>query len=139
MKIMRIIYNSNHIFHRAIGIIPNEMQNKKNFEVEYITETIAKQNEIENLPGYKLYNNDYVRLIDNKKMSIRHRIRYNVTPYYYKVSDIPISNLLYPLMMVLLKTVSWSDVIPIGLGAGTGTEIVIKEAKTIGGWYICNL
>jgi hypothetical protein len=45
------------------------MQNNKNLEVEYRIESISKQDYIENLtPGYKLYINDKVRVIEKIKL-----------------------------------------------------------------------
>jgi hypothetical protein len=43
------------------------MQNNKNLEVEYIIESISKQDFIENSPAYKLNINDKVGLIKKIK------------------------------------------------------------------------
>jgi hypothetical protein len=43
------------------------MQNNKNLEVEYIIDSINKQETIEHSPGYILNINDKVRLIEKNK------------------------------------------------------------------------
>jgi hypothetical protein len=47
IKINNFIKNYNSTIHKSIGMSPNEMQNDKNLEVQYIIESINKQNKIE--------------------------------------------------------------------------------------------
>jgi hypothetical protein len=53
-KILTFINKYNNSIHSSISTTPKQMQNNKNLEVEYIIESISKQDYIENLtPGYK--------------------------------------------------------------------------------------
>ncbi|GMO12464.1 MAG: hypothetical protein Ta2E_00430 [Mycoplasmoidaceae bacterium] len=63
---MRFTDTYNHAIQETIGVSRDEMQNNRNLKIEYIKETRAKQNEIENSPDCKLNINAYVRLFENK-------------------------------------------------------------------------
>jgi hypothetical protein len=47
------------------------MRNNKNLEVEYIIESISKQDSIEHSPAYKLNINNKVRLIEKNKTLLK--------------------------------------------------------------------
>jgi hypothetical protein len=102
------------------------MQNNKNLEVEYIIELISKQDYIENLtPGYKLNLNDKVRLIEKNKTLLK-KTRYNVTPFYFNITDINGKQITISAADGSVKNVTRSRIIPVDLNNN-----VIKQSKTI--------
>jgi hypothetical protein len=62
------------------------MQKDKQLEVNYIITKLSEQANVENTPGYKLDIGDKVRLIESQHTM--KKTRYNVTPYYFIISDI---------------------------------------------------
>jgi hypothetical protein len=119
IKINNFIKNYNSTIPKTIGMSPNEMQNNKGLEVEYIIESINKQNKIEIQPGYKLSINDNVRLIEKKKEL--KKTRYNVTPYYFRITDIEGKQFTISAEDGSVKTVTRSQIIPV-----KNTELNIK-------------
>jgi CRISPR/Cas system-associated protein Cas5 (RAMP superfamily) len=78
------------------------VQDNKRFEVQYIVDSINKQNKIENTThDYKLHINDQVTLIELKKTL--KKTRYNASPYYYVITESQANQLQLSPMMVLLK------------------------------------
>jgi hypothetical protein len=105
---------------------PEVMQNNKDLEVQYIIESINEQNKIETQPGYKISINDKVRLIEKKKEL--KKTRYNVTPYYFIITDIEGKQFTISAEDGSIKTVTSSQIIPV-----KNNELNIKQAKTIDG------
>jgi penicillin V acylase-like amidase (Ntn superfamily) len=68
------------------GVFPIQMQNNKELEVNYSVEKLAEQTNIENQSGYSVDIGDRVQLIENKQTM--KKTRYNVTPFYFIISDI---------------------------------------------------
>jgi penicillin V acylase-like amidase (Ntn superfamily) len=62
------------------------MQNDKTLEVNYIIHKLSEQANVENQLEYKLNLGDKVRLIENKHTM--KKTRYNVTPFYFIITDI---------------------------------------------------
>jgi hypothetical protein len=103
------------------------MQNNKNLKVEYIIESISKQDSIEHsTPGYQLNINDKVRLIEKNKTFLK-KTRYNVTPFYFTIVAITGKQITISAADGSVKTVTRSRIIPIRF-----QESTMKEAKTIG-------
>jgi hypothetical protein len=102
------------------------MQNNKNREVEYLIESINKQDSIEHsTPSYQLNINDKVRLIEKNKTLLK-KTRYNVTPFYFTISDINGQQITISAADGSVKTVTRSRIIPI-----RSHEWLMKEDKTI--------
>jgi hypothetical protein len=102
------------------------MQNNKNLEVEYIIDSINKQKTIEHSTGDKLNINDKVRLIEKNKTLLK-KTRYNVTPFYFTISDITGKEITISAADGSVKTVTRSRIIPL-----SSQESLIKEDKKIG-------
>jgi hypothetical protein len=103
---------------------PKAMQNNKDLEVQYIIESINKQNKIETEPEYKLSINDKGRLIEKKKEL--KKTKYNVTPYYFIILDIEGKQFTISASDGSIKTLTRSQIIPM-----KNNELNIKQAKTI--------
>jgi hypothetical protein len=85
-KIKRFVYAYNNTIHNETGLSPQQIQNDKQLEIEYIIHKLSEQANVENKPGYKVDVGDKVRLIENKHTM--KKTRYNVTPFYFVISDI---------------------------------------------------
>jgi hypothetical protein len=70
-KILTFVNKYNHSIHSSILTSPNEMQNNKNLEVEYIIDSINKQDSFEHSTGYILNINNKVRLIEKNKILLK--------------------------------------------------------------------
>jgi hypothetical protein len=80
-KVHKFIKICNETIHQSTGISSDQMQSNKNLEVQYIIESLNKQNKIEtSTPNGKLNVNDKARLIEPKKAL--KKARYNVSPCY---------------------------------------------------------
>jgi hypothetical protein len=102
------------------------MQDDQDLEVQYIIDSINKQNKIESrIHNYKLNVNDKVRLVETKKAL--KKTRYNVSSCYYTIIDISGKSISISAGDGSIKTVTISQIIPIDM------SIKIKEAKSIGG------
>ena len=103
---------------------PSEMQNDKRLEINYIIESIRKQNGIENAVDYKLHEGDYVRLIkETWKLSKKRR---TITKHYYIVGSVDKNRIVVSARDGSTKTVSRSDCVLIP------KSTPLTQAKTIG-------
>jgi hypothetical protein len=103
------------------------MQNDKALEIEYIVNKLSEQANVENQSGYKLDVGDKVRLIKSKH--IMKKTRYNVTPFYFIISDISGKSITIAATDGSVKTVTRSRIIPL-----KSNEInSLKQATTISG------
>jgi hypothetical protein len=126
-KINDSVNNYNHTIHKETGVSPHQMQNDKTLEVNYIIDKLKEQANIENQTGYKLEVGDKVRLIESKHTM--KKTRYNVTPFYFLISDINGKYITISATDGSVKTVTRSRIIPVKLN-----EInTLKQAKTIPG------
>jgi alpha-N-acetylglucosamine transferase len=83
-KINQFRRTYNKTIHQTAGESPSYKQSNKDLEVQYIIDSINKQNQIESItPNYKLNFNDKVRLIEPKKTL--YKTRYNVSSSYYMI------------------------------------------------------
>jgi hypothetical protein len=109
-KIIRFVNAYNNIIHNETGLSPKQMQNDKELEVNYIITKLSEQANVENKPGYKLNVNDKVRLIESKHTM--KKTRYNVTPFYFIISDIQGKSITISAAEGSVKTVTRSRIIP---------------------------
>jgi hypothetical protein len=124
-KITRFIKTYNNTIHNETELSPKQMQNDKQLEVNYIITKLSQQANVENKPGYKLDIGNKVRLIESKhKMK---KTRYNVTPYYFSISDIQGKSTTISAIDGSVKTVTRSRIIPL-----KSIEVnTFKQAKII--------
>jgi hypothetical protein len=126
-KIKGFVNNYNHTIHKETGVSPIQMQNDKQLEVNYIIDKLSEQANVENQPEYKVEVGDKVRLIESKHTM--KKTRYNVTPFYFIISDINDKSITISATDGSVKTVTRSRIIPV-----KSNEInTIKQAKTISG------
>jgi hypothetical protein len=121
-KTQKFLKSYNKTIQQRTGLSPSQMQGNKCLEVQYVIDSIIQQNKIE-IPtsNYKLNANDKVRLIEPQKT------RYNVSPYYYTITDISEKWITITAIDGSFKTVSRSQLIPIDMSTSK-----IKEAKSRG-------
>jgi hypothetical protein len=125
-KLKRFINAYNNTIHNEAGLSPKQMQNDKELEVNYIINKLSEQANVENQPRYKLNVGYKVRLIENKHTM--KKTRYNVTPFYFIISDINGISITISATDGSVKTVTRSRMIPI-----KSNEMSLKQAKTIPG------
>lgn len=127
-KMNKIINDYNNTVHSSLGYTPSEMQNDKRLEINYIIESIRKQNGIENAVDYKLHEGDYVRLIKEKvtnSMKLTKKRR-TITKHYYIVGSVDKNRIVVSARDGSTKTVSRSDCVLIP------KSTPLTQAKTIG-------
>jgi hypothetical protein len=126
-KIIRFVNAYNNTLHNETGLSPKQMQNDKQLEVNYIITQLSEQANVENTSGYKLDIGDKVRLIESTHTM--KKTRYNVTPYYFIISDIQGKSITISAADGSVKTVTRSRIISV-----KSNEInTIKQAKTTTG------
>jgi hypothetical protein len=126
-KVKGFVNNYNNTNHKETGVLPNENQNNKELEVDYIIDKLKEQANVENQSGYKLEIGDKVRLIESKHTM--KKTRYNVTSFFFIISGINSKSITISATDESLKTVTRSRVIPV-----KSNEInILKQAKTISG------
>jgi hypothetical protein len=126
-KIKRFIKAYNNTIHNETGLSPKQMQNCKELEVEYIINKLSEQANVENNLGYKVDVGDKIRLIENKHTM--KKTRYNVTPFYFIISDINSKSITISAADGSVKTVTRSRIIPLK----SNERNSLKQAKTIQG------
>jgi hypothetical protein len=101
-KTNKFLKTYNGTIQQTTGVSPAQVQDNKRFVVQYIVDSINKQNKIENTThDYKLHANDQVTLIELKKTL--KKIKYNAGPYYYVITEFQTNQLQLSSMMALLK------------------------------------
>jgi hypothetical protein len=126
-KIKRFVSAYNHTIHNETGLSPKQRQNDKQLEVNYMITKLSEQANVENKSGYKVDVGDKVRLIESKHTM--KKTRYNVTPYYFIISDIQGKSITISAADESVKTVTRSRIIRL-----KSNEInTLKQAKTIPG------
>lgn len=132
-KMNKIINEYNNTVHSSLGYTPQEVQNNKQLEINYIIKSIRKQNGIENAVDYKLNVGDYVRLIkETWKLSKKRR---TITKHYYIVGSVDKNRIVVSAKDGSTKTVSRSDCVLIpkntkltqAKSIGDGTRGIIKK------------
>jgi hypothetical protein len=124
-KINSFISTYNHTIHKETGVSPIHMQNNKVLEVNYIITKLSEQPNVENTLGYKLDIGDKVPLIESKHTM--KKTRYNVTSFYFIISDITRKSITISTAHGSVKTVTKSRLIPL-----KSNEInKLKQATTI--------
>jgi hypothetical protein len=126
-KIKGFVNNYNFTIHKETGVSSIQMQSDKQLEVNYIIDKLKEQANIENQTGYKLDIGDKVRLIESKHTM--KKTKYNVTPFFFIISDINGKSITIAATDGPVKTVTRSRVIQV-----KSNEInTLKQAKTIPG------
>lgn len=83
-RMKKLIDSYNKTYHSEIRMTPEKMHGDVNLETQYIVKCLCKQTEIEATQGYALKENEYVRLLLDKKTFKKRRFR--VSREYYKVA-----------------------------------------------------
>jgi hypothetical protein len=131
LVITRFIKTNNGAIHLAARVSPTQMQGNKDLEVQYINESINKQNKMEiTTPNYKLMINEEAGGTEPKKTL--KKTRDNIGPYYFTIIDVSGKSITISTVDDSFKAVSRSQIIHIDITRK------IKEAQLIGDSVSCS-